>query len=130
MLLRAAAVGFFHQQILLFVHRKCRGPRAQSSGGAEPEVGKTLPGWWTVMWPTRTCCAWLVTSLLGNSFSRKSAINLDLFSFDAQLAKGDGLGEVGNESKMSTMKIAGWTCEPKKNRSLQGNNVPMGCIRM
>lgn len=58
-----------------------------------------LPGWGTVMWPTRTCCAWFVTSLLGNSFSRKSVINLNLFSFDAQLAKGDSLGEVGKQGQ-------------------------------
>lgn len=47
------------------------------------------------MWPTRVWCAWFVTSLLGNSFSRKSVINLDLFSFDAQLAKGGSLRKVG-----------------------------------
>lgn len=38
-LLKAAAVGFFQKQILLFVHEECR---AQSSRGAEPEVSKML----------------------------------------------------------------------------------------
>lgn len=51
------------------------------------------------MWAIRTWCAWFVTSLLGNSFSRKSVINLNLISFDAQLAKGDSLGEVGKEGQ-------------------------------